>query len=249
MFSTFDLEFAWIGLGAAVVLTVVLLATDALRSDHTLSRWKDPSCLGWLAVVMYLFHIFEEYGIAADGARHAFPGSLCTTLGLGTYPDCTIPTEFYLFVNIGLTWVVAVICALLARRYVMMGFAFYSLVIVNCFFHIVPALVTGTYNPGLLTSVVMFLPASAWVGNVFLKHREPTFGVGRLLAIVGVGLVVNGSLPLTINLFLNDVISGPVLDVLQLVNAGLILLVGVLLQRSLPRTNATAATTGDRVAH
>lgn len=100
MFSTFDLEFAWIGLGAAVVLTVVLLATDALRSDHALSRWKDPSCLGWLAVVMYLFHIFEEYGIAADGARHAFPDSLCTRLGLGTYPDRAIPTEFYLFVTV-----------------------------------------------------------------------------------------------------------------------------------------------------
>ncbi|MFJ7910402.1 HXXEE domain-containing protein [Kitasatospora sp. NPDC096204] len=247
MFSTFDLEFPWIGLGAAVVLTVLLLATDALRGDRVLSRWKDPVWLAWLAVVMYLVHIFEEYGIAANGARHAFPESLCTTLGQGAYPDCAIPTEFYLFVNIGLTWVVAVLCALFARRYVMMGFAFYSLVVVNCCFHIVPTLVTGTYNPGMLTSVVMFLPASVWVGNVFLKHREPALGVGRLLGIVGVGLVVNGSLPLTLNLFLNDVIPAAVLDLLQLVNAGLIVLVGALLQRSLSRSRATAATTGDRV--
>ncbi|MFI6180457.1 HXXEE domain-containing protein [Nonomuraea sp. NPDC051191] len=116
--------------------------------------------MGWVAVVVYLFHNFEEYGIAADGAHHAFPDSLCTTLNQSAYPQCPIPTEFYLFVNIGLIWVVAVICALLARKYVMMGSAFYSIVIVNCFFHIVPAVVTGTYNPGLLAAVVMFLPAS-----------------------------------------------------------------------------------------
>lgn len=230
MFTTFDLEFAWIGLGAAVVLTVVLLSTDVLRSDVGLPRRKDPCWLGWLAVVLYLFHIFEEYGIAANGARHAFPDTLCGTLGIGTYPACPIPTEFYLFVNIGLTWVVAVLCALLARRYAVMGFAFYSLVAVNSVFHIVAAIVTGTYNPGLLTSITLFLPASAWAGYVFLTHREPALGVGRLLGIVAVGIVVNGALPLTIQLFLHGVISRPVLDLLQPAIAALILLTGGLLQ-------------------
>ncbi|SKY84358.1 Uncharacterised protein [Mycobacteroides abscessus subsp. bolletii] len=239
MFTTFDLEFAWIGLGAAVVLTVVLLSTDVLRSDLTVSRWRDPSCLGWLAVAMYLFHIFEEYGIAASGTRHAFPDTLCTTLGIGTYPNCPIPTEFYLFVNIGLTWLVAVLCALLARRYVMLGFAFYSLVSVNCFFHIGAALLSGTYNPGLLTSIAMFLPASAWVGYVFLKHREPALGVGRLLGIIAVGMVVNGALPLSINLYLHGVISRPFLDLLQLAIAGLIPIVGALLEPRPERISST----------
>ncbi|MFE7191398.1 hypothetical protein [Kitasatospora sp. NPDC057541] len=82
MFSTFDLELAWIGLGGAVVLTAVLLVTDELRGERVVSRWK-PSWLAWLAVAMHLVHIFDESGIAADGARHAFPDSLCTTLGQG----------------------------------------------------------------------------------------------------------------------------------------------------------------------
>ncbi|MEU1736024.1 HXXEE domain-containing protein [Streptosporangium sp. NPDC020145] len=248
MFSTFDLEFAWIGLGAAIVLTAALLTTDALRGGRALPRWKDPTWLGWVAVVVYLFHNIEEYGIAADGAHHAFPDFLCTTLNRGAYPECPIPTEFYLFVNIGLVWVVAVICALLAGKYVMMGFAFYSIVIVNCFVHIVPALATGTYNPGLLTAVVMFLPASAWMIGVFLKHQDPPLGKWRLLGIVGIGVAAHGALLLTINLFLNDVISGPVLDLLQLLNAGLVLLVGALLQRSLPPAHAATAKTGTQAA-
>ncbi|MFC3982768.1 HXXEE domain-containing protein [Streptosporangium jomthongense] len=248
MFSTFDLEFAWIGLGAAIVLTAALLTTDALRGGRALPRWKDPTWLGWVAVVVYLFHNIEEYGIAADGAHHAFPDSLCTTLNRGAYPECPIPTEFYLFVNIGLVWVVAVICALLAGKYVMMGFAFYSIVIVNCFVHIVPALATGTYNPGLLTAVVMFLPASAWMIGVFLRHQDPPLGKWRLLGVVGVGVAAHGALLLTINLFLNDVISGPVLDLLQLLNAGLVLLVGALLQRSLPPARAATAKTGTQAA-
>lgn len=44
------------------------------------------------------------------------------------------------------------------------------------------------------------LPASAWVGYVFLKHREPALGMGRLIGIIAVGMVVNGALPLSINL-------------------------------------------------
>jgi len=231
VFTTFELEWPWIGLGAGVVLAILLFATDALRAAPGISRWRDPAWLAWLGVVVYLLHNFEEYGVAADGIRNAFPDALCTVLGFGAYPGCVIPHDFFVYVNISLIWVVAPACAVLARRWIMFGSVFFSIVFVNALVHVGAAVATWSYNPGLVTAVALFLPASIWVGVVIVRvHR---LGWGRLVAIVALGGIANGFLPLTITLFTSGVIPAAALNALQLVNSSLILIAGGLLQLSL----------------
>jgi hypothetical protein len=233
MFTMFELVWPWIGLGAGAVLAVMLVAGDALRADHSVSRWRDPAWIAWLGVVVYLFHNVEEYGIAADGVENAFPDQLCGMLGLGTYPGCVIPTEFFAYVNIALVWVIAPLCAILARRHVIFGFVFFSVVFVNVFVHVGGAIAARAYNPGLVTALVLFLPASIWAGVVFLERREPRLRVWRLVVIVALGVVAHGVLIGSIVLFTREVIPAWVLDALQVINGLLVLLVGSLLQRSL----------------
>ena len=245
MFTTFELEWPWIGLGAGVVLAAMLFATDALRADRSVSRWRDPAWLGWLGAVVYLLHNFEEYGIAADGVANAFPDEMCTMLGLGAYPSCAIPTEFFAYVNLTLVWVVAPLCAILARRYVIFGFVFFSVVFVNVFVHVGGAIAARAYNPGLVTALVLFLPASIWAGIVFLQRREPRLRVWRLIVIVVLGVVAHGVLILSIVLFTRGVIPAGVLDALQVVNGLIVLLGGALLQRSLRSRVRVAAAPRD----
>jgi hypothetical protein len=45
------------------------------------------------------------------GKKHAFPDGLCSNLGLGNYPVCPIPHEFFLYVNNTLVWFFAVLSA------------------------------------------------------------------------------------------------------------------------------------------
>jgi len=239
MFTTFELEWPWIGLGAAIVLGVLLFAGDALRGDRSGSRWRDPAWLGWLAVVVYLLHNFEEYGVAADGVRNAFPGTLCELLGLGDYPGCAIQPDFFVYVNLGMVWVVAPICALLARRRIVFGFVFYSIVVANLFVHVGGAIAMRDYNPGLLTAVVLFAPASVWAGIVFLQHRDPRLRLWRLLVIVALGAFANGMIPVTIALYIHGAVSAGALNALQVVNALLLLVVGSLLQASLRSVERT----------
>jgi hypothetical protein len=233
MFTTFELEWPWIGLGAGAVLAIMLFATDVLRVDRSVSRWRDPAWIGWIGALVYLLHNVEEYGIAADGVVNAFPDELCTMLGLGAYPGCAIPTDFFAYVNITLVWLVAPACAILARRHVIFGFVFYGVVFVNVFVHVGGAVAAGSSNPGLITALALFLPASIWAGIVFLQRREPRLRVWRLVAIVALGVVAHGVLILSIVLFTRDVIPAWVLDALQVVNGLLVLFVGGLLQRSL----------------
>lgn len=238
MFSGFELDWPWIGLGAAVVLLALLFGTNALRSRPAISRWRDPAWLGWLGMVVYLIHNVEEYGIASDGVRNAFPDSLCGILGLGAYPGCAIPTDFYLYVNLTIFWVVAPACALLARRRAAFGFVIYGVIAVNLLVHVGGSIATWAYGPGLVTALVLFLPASVWAGIVLV--RDERLGWGRLAAVLALGIAVHAVLMGSVLLFVHGAIPAVVLNGLQVANGALVLAVGALLQRGLPAATIAA---------
>jgi hypothetical protein len=88
----FAFTFVWpyMGLGAALLL-VLLLSTDALRSDLTVSRWRDIVWLAWAGTLAYLIHQFEEHGIDAEGATYAFRSEMCRNFGFPDIQTCPVP--------------------------------------------------------------------------------------------------------------------------------------------------------------
>jgi hypothetical protein len=237
--SWLDLFFPWIGGVAAVALLVLLFSSNLLRSEPTLSRWHDPSWLSWMAVVAYLLHNVEEYGRDLLGHWHSFPDALCANLKLPGYPDCPIPPTFYVAVNIPLFWIVAPLAALLSRRHPLVGLALYSVVVTNGLMHVMASLMLDqSYNPGLLTAVVVFLPLSTWVGCACFG-RDRLSDKAMALLIFG-GVLLHVILAGSVIMFVNGLISSPMLVWIQIGNAGLLLLIpwlgeewrgGVLLRR------------------
>lgn len=185
--SWFDLAWPWLGLGAAAPLLVVLLRAP---------RWRDPVWLGWLAVPLYLVHQVEEYGIDATGQTHAFPGALCSQLGLAPYPACGIPEPFYVAVNCPAFWVAAPLAAWLGRRRPLVGLAFWGVIAANGVVHLLPLVRGDGYAPGLLTGSLLFLPLAAWTGYAaVLDGPLPRLGLLPVLAGgVWVHAVLMGSL-------------------------------------------------------
>ncbi len=222
--SWLDLAFPWIGLVAAVVLLGLLFGTTLLRGEQTSSRWRDPVWLSWMAAVAYLLHNGEEYGLDLLGHKHSFPDALCANLRLPAYPNCPIPHPFYLAVNIPLFWMVAPLAALLGRRHPLVGLALYSVVFINGLVHCVLVVVSGwAYNPGLFTAVAVFLPLSAWVGHACFGKERLSYQAMALLILWGVMLhiILAGS----VILFINGLISSTTLVWVQIINAGLLLLI------------------------
>jgi hypothetical protein len=216
-----DSAFPWIGGAAAIVLLVLLFGTGLLRSEPTISRWRDRMWLSWLGLVAYLLHNVEEYGVDVTGHVHAFPDALCTNLKLPAYPGCPIPAAFYLAVNISLFWVVAPIAALLSRRHPLVGLTIYSVIFTNGLMHVMPMIFGLGYTPGTLTAATIFLPLSVWVAYA-------NFGPGRLSykalgLLVANGVILHGILIGSVFLFLGGVISGTALVWVQILNAVLLL--------------------------
>jgi Protein of unknown function with HXXEE motif len=221
--SWIDIAFPWIGGAAAAVLLVLLFGTHLFRSEPGSSRWRDRVWLSWLAMVIYLLHNVEEYGIDLFGRMHAFPDAICTVLKLGPYPVCTLPPAFFLAVNIPLFWIGAPIAALMSRRHPLVGLTFYGVIFTNALVHLAPLLVGVGYGPGTLTAAVLFLPVSAWVARA-------CFGTGRLgynamALLVADGVILHFILMGSMQLFIRGMINSGVLVWIQVVNAALFLLI------------------------
>ena len=215
--------FPWIGGGAAIVFLFLLLGTRFLQSEPGSSRWHDRVWLSWLAVVIYLLHNVEEYGIDVFGRMTQFPAEICSVLKLPAPPDCPIPAAYFLSVNIPLIWIGAPIAALLSRRHPLVGLSFYGLIFVNLFFHIMPLLAGAGFGPGTLTAIILFVPVSAWIIHA-------CFGTGRLsykaLALIFFnGVLFHVILTGPLMLFINGNIGSAALVATQLANAALFLLI------------------------
>jgi hypothetical protein len=219
--SWIDLNFPWVGSIGAVILLLLLFSTDCLRSDLGRSRWRDRAWLSWLAVAIYLIHNVEEYGVDLLGRFHAFPNSMCYQLGLSPYPSCPISAPFFLAVNLPLFWVGAPIAAFIGRRHPILGLSLYGIIFVNALTHIGSALHSG-YNPGVLTSIVLFLPISFWVARVcFGKQGLP---YATLAFIVADGMLLHAVLMGSTILFLHADIGPSLLPAIQILNAVLFFL-------------------------
>lgn len=164
------LEWPWIGLGAALVLALLLFATNKLRSTERVGRWYDPVWLAWLAVMVYLLHIFEEYGAHVTGGQYdlitAFQNTGVDEMFGG------IPLSFFPYVNITAMWVFAPIAALLAKRSPAVGLSFYGFMAVNALTHVASTFAMGTgilSNPGNVTGIFLFIPLTAWTYYVCAK--------------------------------------------------------------------------------
>jgi hypothetical protein len=154
----------FIGLGASIVLILILLTTDTFRSNTAVSRWRDLVWLAWLAVPLYLVHQFEEYSLQTLGFDYSIQDMIAMKLGYPPYPDCPIPLAYYPLVNIALMWVGAPLAAYLSRRNILLGLSFWRLIFANGLVHTVGGgIVGGTYDPGLWSAVFLFVPLSIWV--------------------------------------------------------------------------------------
>lgn len=113
-------------------------------------RWhyRDP-LLVWLLPVSYGIHIIEEW-------IGGFPEWIAVVAG------SPLPRGAFIIIN-----AIALIAMILATRATTqsekngwMGIAIATIVFVNGLLHVFGSLTTGTYSPGLFTSLVLYLPIS-----------------------------------------------------------------------------------------
>lgn len=220
--SWFDLHFQWIGLGLAAILLVLLFATDLLRGDKNISRWKDYRWLAWLGVAAYLVHNAEEYGVDIFGNLRAYPQFTTAQMAAVTRNGLLPTSLMYTLVNVAPFWVAAPIGALLSKRYPLAGLMVYSIASVNSLMHLQTAVRGVGLGAGNFTAIFIFLPLCVWVFiQCFRKGRLRKLG-GAILLFGGV--VSHAVLALAFFLYLFGKIPYPVTLGIIILNPLLLLL-------------------------
>lgn len=148
--------------------------------------WSLALLLIWLQLPIYMIHQYEEH----DADR--FRGFVNTWIGGGK----DVLSRFDVFViNIAGVWGVdAVAFGLAARVHVGLGLIAVYLSLVNSVGHCLPALILRRYNPGLITSIVLFLPlgiATLWVlaGTSEASAMDHVVGLATAL-VIHAGIIV-----------------------------------------------------------
>jgi hypothetical protein len=226
------------GLGLAALILAVLFLRPSPRGQPYAARLRDPQWLIWAAVPMYMLHQFEEHGVDLLGHHYAFLGELCTALGHADPASCPADARFILAVNVSLVWLAGPVSAGLARRHLYVGATFLCTPLINALVHTVPALIKGEYNPGLLTSIVLFAPVC-----IYTIHRLRQVGAldgPRLASLAVFGVVVHGVLMGSLKAHEAGLIGATLRDLIQGLNAFTPLLAGFALDRALARRRPPA---------
>lgn len=165
--NVFWIAWPWFGLGGAVVVCVLLFATDVLRGDTGVPRWRDPAWLAWVLPPLLALHQFEEYACHVSGGQFSFVSQVMSTM---TVID--IPLAHFPLMNMVFTWLALPTAALVARRNPVVGLSGYGFVLFNGLTHVMGCLVLGMGpldNPGFFTGLFLFIPLNVWVAYVCSK--------------------------------------------------------------------------------
>ena len=186
----------WMKLGVFMAPFLLFIAF-AFRSER--QSEVDAQILSLLLLITYIAHQFEEHWIDLYGNSYAFKpflnAMLLERLG-GDDGSAEVLSDAGVFViNTSLVWLVGALAIWRAPENVFPALCMAAVVLVNAFSHIAAALFSGAYNPGLLTAVVLFLPASlgayAWlvrsaVANTAEVGASVTWGLlGHVVMVAG----------------------------------------------------------------
>ena len=143
-------------------------------------RWqyRDPA-LVWLFVAAYVAHVAEEY-------FGGFPEWLALIIGR------PLSRADFLAINaIALVVIIIAIRAVTRRESLgWLAIAIATILLVNGLAHILGTIVTGTYSPGLITGVVLYLPLSQLTLIRAWDQAPPTFFVRGVVAGLAAHAVV-----------------------------------------------------------
>ena len=153
----------------------ILLTFFSSRTQQTDSVLSDIKLMAVFLLVAYIIHQFEEHWIDLLGRQYAFYGDVNQMLlDVLNTPDIAVgplTPESIFFINTSLVWLIGAIAIWRSPDHLFPSLAMAGITLVNGMSHIALGIAKQSYNPGLLTAVVLFLPlAIAFYRNVLTTN-------------------------------------------------------------------------------
>jgi len=151
----------WMKLGIYVT-PFILFTFFASRIQETESILSDIKLMSVVILVAYIIHQYEEHWVDLLGNTYAFYGYVNELIFaiLGSPNISTIPLspESIFVINTSLVWLVGIIAIWRSPQHLFPALAMAGITLVNAVSHIMAGILKQSYNPGLLTAIIIFVP-------------------------------------------------------------------------------------------
>ncbi|MEO1095098.1 MAG: HXXEE domain-containing protein [Cyanobacteria bacterium J06638_28] len=164
----------WMKIGTYAA-PLLLFIVFSYRTEKKTSVLTDTKMMSVLFLVAYIMHQFEEHWVDLFGEQYAFHHDVNQLiLGALNAQDSTImplsPESIYV-INTSLVWLVGILAIWRSPYHLFPSLTMAGITLVNGISHIALGIAKQSYNPGLLTAVVIFLPiAIAFYRNVLTTN-------------------------------------------------------------------------------
>lgn len=153
----------WMKLGTMMFPFLVFAALSFPSAEEDIN-FKGAKWIALALLGAYIIHQFEEHWIDVFGNVYAFQASvnemLATATGDPVEAERPLTAEAIFVINTSLVWLVGFLAIWLAPAKIFPTLAMVGIVLVNGLVHILGGIALSGYNPGLVTSVIVFLPIS-----------------------------------------------------------------------------------------
>ncbi|MEL6383072.1 MAG: HXXEE domain-containing protein [Cyanobacteria bacterium J06626_18] len=166
----------WMKLGTYAVPLLLFIFFSA-GTDKTASILTDTKLMSVLFLVAYIIHQFEEHWVDLLGEQYAFYHDvnqlLLSVLDAQNAAIMPLSPESIYVINTSLVWLVEVLAIWRSPNHLFSSLAMAGITLVNGMSHIGWGIAQQSYNPGLLTAFVIFLPlAIAFYRTVLAKTAD-----------------------------------------------------------------------------
>jgi hypothetical protein len=166
---------------ALPALAIIGVATWVVLFRHNPS--SEQAIFAALLVV-YLVHQIEE---------HLWPGGFRQFTNAHVFEsgndDWPVDAGGVALVNIGYVWLPIAAAALFPLELRWLGLAWVGLTLVNAMIHVVTSIRVRGYNPGVVTSILLFLPFPIWV--LASESSRGALSTGEIGVIILLGVVLH----------------------------------------------------------
>lgn len=190
----------WMKIGTYVAPFLLFMFFSS-RTEQTDSIFSDVKLMSVFMLIAYIIHQYEEHWIDVLGERYAFysyVNTLISDLLNAQNQEITLLTPAAIFViNTSLVWLVGIIAIWRSPGHLFPALAMSGIVVVNAVSHIIAGMAQGSYNPGLLTAIVVLLP----LGIAFYTRVIRTTPVSKVQVQVSIIWAVVAHLVMFAGLF------------------------------------------------
>ncbi|MEO1560776.1 MAG: HXXEE domain-containing protein [Cyanobacteria bacterium J06632_19] len=153
----------WMKIGIYAVPFILFIFFSS-RTEQTEEVFSDTKLISVLLLLAYIIHQFEEHWIDIFGNKYAFyeyfNTLFLTVLGAQDSSIIILSREAIFLINTSLVWLIGIIAIWRSPKHLFPVLAMNGIVLVNAISHIFPGIFQQSYNPGLLTAIVIFLPVA-----------------------------------------------------------------------------------------